>query len=361
MFTNATLVYVAKPGNASLAAIAAEMAVPPVPTDLLAAIGAELISDATVIGVGQVARTLVVGLAALIPATLAPVMTGDGQSVTSVTVTVPGAGYRGVPIVTAPGSALRNATLKAYLDVREANRIAGGVNYIGPTNVYFQGGLELPQSDVAGNLSAPSCVQSVAVISKGRGYSANAKVQFEAVLAPSGRLPTVQLTLDGAGRVASLLVTDSGQGIITVPKVFVWDPGPTGNGSGGGSGAELTVSQLGVGTVATATATVVANDVLGLVVTNNGGPYVRLPRILITDPTGAGANFNALMGIHEVRVFDGGVGYQAPPAVAAQDFFANTFTGANAVSGISPFCNLMKTSIETALQSPITSAPPTIL
>lgn len=356
-------------GGASLADLAVLIAKPPVPQDLLEALGTRLVSDVVSTSGSSVRRRIIAALHSDTSATLLPVFTGDGQTLTGVTVSAPGSGYVTAPHLTVLGNTpLRPAVMRALMNVQGVTIVQGGLNYTTPS-IFIEGGLEIPQVNDLGQLTkneqlVQGCVQALSLVDGGRGYSKNAVVTFDGVLAPNGHWPTVQLTKDSKGTITSLVITDTGAGLVTVPKVTVFDPG---FGGPGGKGAKL-APMMGIGTAATVGR--IQHDGSGtltsVLIQSNGGPYVRMPRFVVQDAlTGSGAVLVALMGISQVDLFSGGKGYNAAVhhSIAQAELFPQmfeTFTGVANFTDASPFWNLMKGAIEAAVNSPVTAAAPAV-
>jgi hypothetical protein len=351
--------YDATMAGGSVTSVSALLGAPPVPEDVLEMIGCQLVSDVLSPGTSSCARIIAAGIAAGTQAAVGPAVILAGQ-IASVPVVSVGSGYSAPPLVTAFGSSTtpkKLAQLRSKLKVVGANIIAGGASYVAPT-LFFQGGLVPPQIDPATGFFPPCCLQSIAVVSSGLRYSANAKVQFTAAMVATGRLPAATLALDGSGRVASVFVTDPGEGIVGELNVYVWDPGPTGSGLGGGTGAVL-AGNLGVGQQATATATVSAGAIHTVSITFAGGPYVTLPKIAVVDASGSSALVLPTMGVSLIEVIDPGFGYNGTVSVGLQDLFFALFPNSNAWP--SAFKNLMTPALSASVMSPVVQTTPIIV
>lgn len=351
----AALAYRAQSGGGSVNDLKALIASVPVPQDVLKAVGAELTADFTASDANSATRTVTATFAAITPATIgAPVINGAGQIV-SVPVTSPGSGYTALPVLTIQSAAepVARGRLRASLTVLDSTIVAPGVGNTGPL-VFFQGGLAPPQIDKTTGFFPESCLQGITIVDSGRNYTSNAVLQFSATLAAGGRMPAGTAVFSSLGEVLAVVLTDAGKGIISAVQAVIWDPGISNNGSGGGTGAIFS-TRLGVGEAAAATATESLGAVTTVTITNPGGPYVALPTMVITDPTGSGAVVTPTMGLLGIEVVNPGQGYSGSPTVTAEDLFFSIFRTAD--SWTSPFENLMTSSLQRAVMSPVTAVP----
>lgn len=360
--SQAVLVYTLKQGGgASVADLAIAMAMPPVPQSVLAAIGARLTSDVTSTAGTTVTRTITLALAAGTPGAATAKLNADNV-IEGVPIGTVGLGYNGVPIVTSRGgNPIIPAKFQTVLNLAGATIVQPGTTYTAPT-IYWQGGLQIPTTNESPALEQQCCIQALGLIEGGSGYSSNATVEFTCEIAPGGSKPTASLTFDRdheRGEITGLLLTSTGNGLITIPEVFVNDPGPASTGAGGGTGAVL-APMLGVGTAATMTLSLTGGAVTGVAVTAAGGPYVQMPVPLILDTTGSGAELTPLMGLKSILPTFGGQGYQSVPTIEIQDLFVNLFGGHAGPSTQGPFWNLMKIAIEQAVGSPIVATAPAV-
>jgi hypothetical protein len=369
-FTTATLVYtVIQGGGASLNDLNTLMALPQVPQDVLAQIGARLNSDVTVSGLTGVTRTIGLSLAPSPTGAATAIRQPNGGAIIAAIVTAPGKGYSAIPLITTPPPdktepgeprGFRGAKFLGRLDVQDVAVVNAGDGYGGSVQARFVGGLQPPRVDPAtGVLNAQSCVQGMTIVAQGRGYSSFAQVQFEGSTVVGGRLPRAGLVLDSKGRVIKLNIVDSGQGMLEVPSAFVWDPGPAKDGKNGGKGAVLSV-QMGIGTVATATVGVAAGSITGLTIVNAGGPYTAMPQIILSDTSGTPAVVVPLMGLHSIEVLDPGEGYAIDPAITVTSAFNDYYAGSTAAQAALAFGDLMKTLLEVSVKSPVAAATPIV-
>jgi hypothetical protein len=373
--TIATLVYtLQQQAGATLAALEAAMASPPVPVDLLAEIGVRLVSDTTAGALGVVTRTIVLALGPIDLAAATAVMSGDGEFLESVTLTAAGRGYAALPLVrTNPGHSspslpngathLTDAVLQATMELSGSTIVSGGTGFTAPT-VYLRGGLQLPEVNNDGTLSAPSCVQALQLVAGGTGYSSNAVVEFLVDgLAPGAVLPTASLSITN-GVVTGVLLTSTGSGLISAPEIVINDPGPASLGEGGGTGVVIAY-QLGLGTAGTFTPTVAGGVITALTPGVRGGPYVKMPDVQAVDATGSGAVIVPLMRLQAINVVGTGSGWDGVPFIAITDLFTNLYqspppSSVHHAPPAGPFWNLMKVAIETAVGSPIVAAAPAL-
>ena len=356
--TAAGFEYDATMAGGSVSGVSALLGAPAIPEDVLEMIGCQLSSDTLSPGSSSCARILSIGIAAGPQASVGPAVLAGGQIV-SVPVVSAGQGYGAPPLVTAFGSSttpMRLARLRSTLLAVGTNIVKGGASYVAPT-LFFQGGLVPPQIDPETGFFPPSCVQFISVADPGIGYSSNAQVQFRAAMVTGGELPSATLVRDSAGGIASVFVTDAGQGLVGEVEAFVWDPGPTGSGSGGGHGSILSVN-LGVGVPATATATVAAGVINAVTLVDSGGPYVTLPRIVVVDASGSGALILPTMGVGAIEVVDPGFGYNGTVDVSVQDLFFALFPASS--QWPNPFKNLMTPALSASVMSPVVQTTPVI-
>lgn len=261
----ATLVTrVANGGNLSMTALQAAVAAVGIPADPLEAIGVRVVSDATAISGNFAVRTTVLSF---IPSANA-----------AATVAVDADGHIYPPTVTAPGA-----------------------NYVIPPIVTFGGTAAIDASGVQLKPKARATLKVVsgAVVAPGSGYTAPS-VKVVGGLNPSNplaRAATVTLTLGGGGNITGVVVTDSGAG------------------------------------------------------------YVSIPRLVITDLTGVGGVLSVSMGVGAVVVDFRGEGV-ASPSVILTPAFKVMFP--NSSNQALPFFDLLTSAIADAVNTPVVADPPVL-
>jgi hypothetical protein len=145
-------------------------------------------------------------------------------------------------------------------------------------------------------------VTSLSVTSSS-GYSGTATVTFDGDTDPVGILAVANATIDVAGTVSSITVTNEGAGYTSVPSITIEDP----------------VS----GTTATATANLSNGKVISITITNPGSGYTSssVPSIIIgtgSAPVGVRATAIATINggeVDSITLSTGGSGYITLPTV----------------------------------------------
>jgi hypothetical protein len=201
----ATLVFEASPGVIPASTLGAILLGVPFPSQNLKAIGAQLVSDATVPG-PPATRTVQMRFAPTVDATATSTLVpGDGQGAPVQTLTLVGGGqnYPGRPIVrfVGGGKPERSALATATLNVLAGLLVASGSGYTAPV-VTFVGGLP----------------------NDGTGRTATAHA-------------TVAL-----GSIVAIVIDDHGAGYVGVPDIVITDPNPA--ATGGQARANMQVDAL---------------------------------------------------------------------------------------------------------------------
>ena len=336
----------------------------PLPVETLLQMGLRVESDTYGV-VGTANRTTVLDFGPSAAGTATAVMSADGRTVKSVTVT-PGLDYVVPPVVSFsapppqktppqppfPGSqAIPNPRLargRAYLNAQSIENLAGGANYNnGTTTVAFVGGFPPalflgPQSGksiaqlVPPNAPAPNnrfgyCVQQISIAKQGRGYGATTQVQILGGGQSNGGIQAQAIVSQFGpnGEIEVVTVINSGSLYATAPEIAFYDPAAPGTQANAGTKA-VACALMGAGKPALGTVTVVAGLVTVIAITDPGEGYIQAPTVVVTDTgvvpgTGAGATVG--MGVGTVIVTDPGQGYTpgTPPTVTLTPFFKSMF------------------------------------
>jgi hypothetical protein len=194
-----------------------------------------------------------------------------------------------------------------------------------------------------------SPVVSLTLTAGGSGYVVPPLVEFSggqgSVPPPGG----VEIPLVPAAAIAQLsllsVTVDAGGTGYTDPVVTI---------VGG-----LTANSILTGTQATATATDVGGIITAIVVTSSGGGYTSLPKVVITDPTGSGAVATAVMQVATLAITRAGSGYCSPPTVTLVPLFKAFFPdGPNQAA---PLKNLMTTGLQQSMLTQVQAVAPVIV
>lgn len=347
MGTTATIVYQIGAVGMAAASLQGLVVAAPLPLDMLSVLGLRVTADATPVA-NPVVRTIVLAFEPSAPATATPVL-ASGQAV-SLTVTAPGLDYVAPPAVRLvdPAHTGPEAIFRAYLKVISASVPAGGVGYAGPTTVSFLGGL--PPAD---KVIVSGCVRQINVKDSGRGYAVGTTCSVEGA---STNQATAVATLDSQGRVVSIAVTDMGSGYVAEPKVVLAPPA----GSAPPTKACIAFAIMAEGTPARGTVTTAIGVVTGIVVTDQGDGYVSVPNMVVSDPAGVGAVVVAQMGVGRVDVVNPGVGYAAAATVVFTSRFKALFPDPSLVTQGLPFWSLVAGAIAKAAITPVQSDAPVV-
>jgi hypothetical protein len=365
--------YTIDPVGASPAAIAAVMGAVPLPEDVIVGLGLRVTADNHALPAATpVKRTIKLAFGPSVIATAIANLDNVGDSghpILSVTVTAPGADYvvspqiffvGGDTIPPSPPNILFIATAKAFLKVVSVALVSGGMNFSAGTTMTVVGGMPPPTFGPDGSFPRPACVQAVNMVNKGRGYSAATEVQFQGGTDsdPTARTATAVITGIGPhGEVLGIRVIDPGQGYVRVPKVILFDPTPTAT-----KRSELAhaAAQMGDGTPAQFALTIAAGAIIAVTLVSGGRGYIRAPEVVIFDPagTGSGAVITVSMGVGEIDMISHGAGYTSPPTVVINPFFKSNFPDTS--DQRAPFWRLFEPALMVADISPVTSAPPIV-
>jgi hypothetical protein len=192
----------------------------------------------------------------------------------------------------------------------------------------------------------------VDVVVQGLGYSVPPIVQFSGGNGnvPSEELSSLRIPFIPAAAVArlnvfSVAVVNGGSGYSATPTVTL---------VGG-----LSFNDLTPGLAATVTATVVGGVITGFTVTSQGGNYTSVPQVVITDPTGTGAEGTAEMQVANIILTRPGKGYTSPPTVTLVPWFQVAFPSAGG-SQAAPLRNLFTETIQTPALTQVRAALPVV-
>lgn len=355
MGSNATLVYSVPAVGQTPAVLAALIGAVPVPADILAALGLYVTADATP-ALNPVIRTIVLSFIPTAPAAATPVLTNEGR-IRAIAIGGDGLDYIAPPQVTIaqvgrPPTA-PNAILRSFLRCPQVAIVLPGANYTAPT-VTFLGGLPPADRTFVG------CVRYLNIKNGGRGYAPGSTVSIE------GGGATIQAicapVFDAQGTLVSAAILDMGAGYTYYPQVVVTPP----PGSPPPTRAAEAFAIMAQGRPARGTVNLVGappSAIASVTVTDRGEGYVGVPDVVFADPTGvgAGAQGRAQMGVGRVDVINEGQDYDATATVVFTPWFKTLFPDAfGNPAQAAPFFRLMQTALERAGLTPVTSAPPVI-
>lgn len=358
------------------ATLAARMAAPVLPRDVLIALSLRVTADATAPG-PITKRVITMALGPSVDATAIPTVSNEGR-IEKMTVLTPGLDYITPPNVQivdpnrrpspprAPDQAVGNlATFKAFLLVRTATQVNGGNGYLAPI-VTFLGGLppagklgRKKTAVVGTDIIVTGCVRAVNIPKgeNGLGYPAGTKVIFS-----GGGAPTVIAqgfpVISPTGRILSVVITDMGAGYTQPPLVNFVIPGiappPPPK-------VALGFALMAEGRPARGAAAVALGVVTAIAITDNGSGYIQPPDILIQDVAGTGAIFVPHMALERIDVVCPGTGYTAGLTAADvritpafKSYFPDTSDQR------APFHRLFETLIATGAQTPVYSEAPAL-
>lgn len=364
--TTATLVYEAPQGFATIAALTARLAAVPLPLAAIAALGGIVTSDTTGSGGLGVQRQIVIRLtptvASLAHVTLSP-GTPSGSFIDGTVIDNAGQGLVLPPQVVLTGggnNVIRQGKLQAFLNVRAVALAAGGLNYTANTFAAVIGAMRPPTGPFPS--SVPLCVQSLKLVSGGKGYTTAAIVQFEGGLGPGGVHATAVCTVGAvggpqAGEVTSITLLTPGKNYNAPPQVFIYNPTTRVRT------LAKVVPRMGVGTPATVTVAVAAppGPITGLALATSGDGYIGIPQLVITDPGGTGSGVQASldMQLGRIDIIDAGRGYNPAPTVTLKPVFDVYFpTGTDRAA---PFREFMSSAFAQASVGPIRALPPVVV
>jgi hypothetical protein len=386
------------------ATIQAALAAVALPIATVEELGSYVVSDVNANAAGFATRTIVLRINAPTPSTATAVLDPgqSGSPLRSISHTH-GLGYVRPPIYwigDAPTQTLpewlvtqgRGARLQSYLGVfpggegPHATLITAGIGYSALTTAALIGGMPLGLSSDTqakpdeflgttptstrlkdptsnGALNTLGVVASVAMLNQGKNYAASTKaVPLDSVPVAGGRLPRGFPVIVG-GKIVAVVLTDSGMGLITVPKWAFLDP------TGAGKDAEASTSMMRGKPATLSVARAGNGSITAINVVEGGDGYVSVPSLVIFDPTGAGAGASAtvgpvvngaasLLGVSRIDVLNRGSGFSAPPALNERSFFEASYLVAqsqgNVTEPLRPFLNLMKSTIQRTLSAEVT-------
>lgn len=245
------------------------------------------------------------------------------------------------------------------------------VIYIDQNNIKLAATPSAASSSIPVHVDFSVGVTSIEVLNTGSGYISTPNVVVSAPT--SGTTAVAQATLTTWGKVDSIGVLSSGAGFVDVPTVVIASQGSgavagtvkflTVGISVANSGAEYRIGDVltilgGSGTSTTAIVTGInpAGSITGIQL-SNPGLYTTLPSLSdvstnVLPDGGYGATLNLVMGIADIEVDTGGIGYVAPPVVTIT---STSGIGATAIANIS--AGTVVNFTVTSLGSGYTSAP----
>ena len=110
-----------------------------------------------------------------------------------------------------------------------------------------------------------------------------------------------------------------------------------------------------------AAASLIAGGISNINVTAQGGPYNVAPTVVISDPTGTGAEGVASMIVTAISVPNPGLGYNSPPPVILTPFFKSMVPdSAPTATQQAVLASFMKNGFDTALKISTLASPPAI-
>lgn len=248
---NVALTYQVETAGASAATIAGLMnsIAVPFPPDVLQAAGLRVTSDSTP-AVSPVVRTIDIAFGPSVTATAVATLDNEDR-VNAVMMTAAGIDYILPPRVDfIGGNPERIALASAFLNLQAATVADGGGGYSPTSFAVVLGGmgpptygtLPVPPPDWQAargmppttGVFPPSVVQALRIAVQGKGYTSAAKIQFVGGIDPTNptsREAQAVITLFGPhGEILGVQITDPGNGYIRVPKVIVVDPSHSGGG-----------------------------------------------------------------------------------------------------------------------------------
>jgi hypothetical protein len=361
MSDSASLVYTVPQGGARPSTLEAAVAAVPISTDILWKFGIRTVSDVTVAG-PPIRRTVNVSLVwATAPTATAQTLGSQptGSPVETVTVGAAGSGLvapPGVRIADALGTG-RDAAAKAFLDVASIAITNAGASYGPNTFALAYGGLPPGNGSVGQTSFMFKEVLRADMTAGGVGYSPKTVVTFVGGLSPRGK-PAKGAVILRNGSVVGIDIDDEGDEYLTAPRIVITDP--TGAGSGA-SAVPWMVDGKKVyfqGRAAHVTVGVSGGgSVITIGIPDSGEGYISPPEIILIDPalTGSGAVLTPSMEVGKIVVTNGGEGYQQP-VVTLIPYFKVLFPDSG--DQRAPLFNLLTVAISKATKSQVVASAP---
>jgi hypothetical protein len=378
MSSSAVLKYTAVQGGTKISDLLAAVMKVPVPATLLNLLGLRLTADVTVPNSTSIDRIVTVNFLPFATATadavFSPAQGGSGSDVNTTgtpivgfTLDSPGDGYVAPPIVQVSDPTGLGAIGRATLTMNSCALTTGGGGYSDFAECVVYGGLPAATDINAEGVTKITYqkVIRVAVTAGGSGYSSRTMVTFVGGLTPRGKAAIGTPILKNGSVVGIALSATAFQPLggleyVLPPRVIITDP--TGAGSGAAATAEMVDGEVVYvqGTPAIVNASIMSTQISGLNIVRNGSGYVAPPTLVFLDPVNTPSSpaiGTVSMSVDTIELLSGGSGY-TDPEVTLVPFFKANFPDSS--DQRSPLYNLMAPALSKALAMPIVSAAPVL-